>query len=53
MVAQLAREQVGQTVASPGLLGWAFGPRNLMKNSVRPGRFHDVRGVVFRPCHAS
>ena len=23
---------VGQTIAFSGLLGWAFGPRNLMKN---------------------
>jgi hypothetical protein len=27
-------ETVGQTIISCRLLGWAFGPRNLMKNSI-------------------
>jgi hypothetical protein len=25
---------VGQTIVFRGLLGWAFGPRNFMKNSI-------------------
>jgi hypothetical protein len=28
----IAGEWVGQTIALRGLLGWAFGPRNSMKN---------------------
>jgi hypothetical protein len=37
-------EKVGQTIVFRGLLGWAFGPRNFMKNSGKPRRFPDVRG---------
>jgi hypothetical protein len=37
-------EKVGQTIVLCGLLGWAFGPRNFMKNSGKPGGFPDVRG---------
>jgi hypothetical protein len=28
---------VGQAIVFCGLLGWAFGPRNLMKNLIGPG----------------
>jgi hypothetical protein len=37
-------EKVGQTIDLCGLLGWAFGPRNFMKNSGKPRGFPDVRG---------
>jgi hypothetical protein len=36
-------EKVGQTIVFRGLLGWAFGPRNFMKNSGKPRGFPDVR----------
>src|ERR1022692_1850913 len=37
--------QVGQTIAFCRLLGWAFGPRNFMKNAGR-------RGAGTRACRA-
>jgi hypothetical protein len=32
----LVETQVGQTIGFRGLLGWAFGPRNFMKNWLAP-----------------
>jgi hypothetical protein len=43
---------VGQTIAFRGLLGWAFRPRNFMKNFARLGGFPDMPGG-FSPCHVS
>src|SRR5450759_4414370 len=47
--ASLKEAPVGQTIAFRGLLGWAFRPRNFMKNPGRLGGFPDVR-VVLRTC---
>src|SRR5450759_4035479 len=49
--ASLKEAPVGQTIAFRGLLGWAFRPRNFMKNPVGSGDFL-MCGVVLRPCHA-
>ena len=40
----LHHPQVGQPIAFCGLLHWAFGPRNFMKNSRNPGGTDD-RGM--------
>jgi hypothetical protein len=40
----MGKLQVGQTIVFRGLLGWACGPRNFMKNSGKPRGFPDVRG---------
>ena len=34
LACQFRQMQVGQTIGFRRLLGWAFGPRNLMKNSI-------------------
>ncbi|HXB66600.1 MAG TPA: hypothetical protein VNY05_00030, partial [Candidatus Acidoferrales bacterium] len=37
-------EKVGQTIVFRGLLGWAFRPRNFMKNHARLREIPDGRG---------